>query len=196
MNVDTFINNVNAKEKHLGHNKYQIEIKNMSNIIANYNIDIDNKKNKIVNLENDISKLNDTVTQQQLVIQQMINHKENYLKEQNITISNFQNKISCLMNQNVEINEKYKSLANSNRELQRNFELKCDTLEHSTNIISDLREQIALLESSLSTAVNHNKTLQLQTDEAISELKMIKNLNDRLIEENRSLTNHDTNPKF
>lgn len=196
MNVDTFINNVNAKEKHLGHNKFQIEIKKMSNIIANYNIDIDNKITKITNLENDISRLNYTIAQQQLVIQEMTEHKENYLKEQDTTILCFQNKISFLMNENVELTEKCSSLENTNNVLQNNLEQQCKTLEHYTNLITDLREQKTLLETSLSNVVYHNKSLQLKIDEVMSELKMIKILNDRLIEENRSFTNHDTSSEF
>lgn len=196
MNVETFINNVNAKEKHLGHNKFQVEVKKMSNIIANYNIDIHDKDNKITNLENDINKLQDTVTQQQIVIQQMTEKKENYLKDLNTNYANFQNEISLLINQNVEITEKCKDLENTNRVLQSNIEQKCNTLEQYNGLIKDLNEQKGLLESSLSNAVNQNQILQLKIDEVMSELKMIKILNDRLIEENYSLTNHDTSPEF
>jgi chromosome segregation ATPase len=196
MNVETFINNVNAKEKHLGHNKFQVEIKKMSNIIANYNIDIHDKDNKITNLENDINKLQDTVTQQQIVIQQMTEKKENYLKDLNTNYANFQNEISLLINQNVEITEKCKDLENTNRVLQSNIEQKCNTLEQYNGLIKDLNEQKGLLESSLSNAVNQNQILQLKIDEVMSELKMIKILNNRLIEENYSLTNHDTSPEF
>lgn len=187
MNVETFINNVNAKEKHLGHNKFQLEIKKMSDMITNYDIIINDKNQKITMLEKDISELNDVITEQKHIMKQMSQKEENDLLEKNSSFTELKNTIINLKNENDEIKEKLMNLENTNIVLTNKFEEKCKILERSDNIIQDLKQQLVSLESYLSTAVNYNNALKLQIDELSSELNMVKILNDKLIEENKTL---------